>query len=90
MFKSNVQIFYDSLQKCQKERCDNYTDGKCTVIDKETHDLCIEKLHTKFYTLDKENGYLRGLLQDLFDKVISIESHIDAINVIADFIGDPE
>lgn len=86
MFKAEVRSFYDSLEKCRKDNCGNYLSGKCTVIDKIPDDLCVAALHKKFTSVDSENDYLRELLQQLLDKITTIECQVDAINVIADFI----
>lgn len=74
---TSIRDFYNSLDKCKKDNCTNYTLGKCDYINETPTKICIERLYNKFMSSKKENAKLRTLLNNLHSKLSTIDSRIE-------------
>ena len=70
----SVLSFYNSLDKCKVDKCENYMNGVCSYTRKASHDICVKKIYDKFMFEREEKIKLRKILS-------SLESTLDTLQI---------
>ena len=67
-----VLSFYNALDKCKGDKCENYMNGACSYTKKMSHDICVKKIYDKFMFEREEKIKLKKILS-------SLESSLDIL-----------
>ena len=88
-FDPAVRSFYDGTPKCIREKCHNYSNGRCNIIDSGVHHVCIKELYDKDQIMIKANENLTNMLGELLTHMESLETTFStSLATISDHLTD--